>query len=273
MPQTSLGNLAAARLKELAGFVFDLDGTIWEGPRLLPGAVELVADLRASDIGVVFASNSSRHASNVLCERLSELGIAATGSQMLAALDLVGDEILRHLGPSPVLPLGTDELDGVLRTVGHEIVADADWHQARAVAVGIDPGFSYERLRVASRAVAAGARFFAVNLDHRFPVGPGEFDPGCGAIAEAIAVASGVRPVTVGKPEKPLFQAAISRMGLTAPKVAMVGDSIASDIIGGRGAGMFTIWIDPAKTAEVPDCVDLRVSGLDELHRLWRGVL
>jgi 4-nitrophenyl phosphatase len=62
-------------------------------------------------------------------------------------------------------------------------------------------------------------------------------------------------------------------MGLTAPKVAMVGDSIASDIIGGRGAGMFTIWIDPAKTAEVPDCVDLRVSGLDELHRLWRGVL
>ena len=33
-------------LGDLRGFTFDLDGTIWEGPRLLPGAAELVADLR-----------------------------------------------------------------------------------------------------------------------------------------------------------------------------------------------------------------------------------
>jgi HAD superfamily hydrolase (TIGR01450 family) len=260
---------SSERLAALSGFVFDLDGTIWEGPKLLPGAIEIVSDLRGSNVGVVFASNSSRHASGVLCDRLAELGIIAGRREMLAALDLVGDEILRRLGRVPVLPVGTDELDEVLRAVGHTIVADEQWHEARAVAVGIDPEFNYDRLRIASRAVAGGAAFYAVNLDHRFPVGPGIFDPGCGALVEAIAIASGVRATPVGKPEKPLFQAAIDRMGLVAHSVAMVGDSIASDIIGGRAAGMFTIWIDPERTDEVPDCVDLRVTGLEELHQLW----
>ena len=51
-------------LRDLRGFAFDLDGTIWEGPALLPGAVELVADLRAAGLGVVFASNCSRSGSN-----------------------------------------------------------------------------------------------------------------------------------------------------------------------------------------------------------------
>ncbi len=145
-------------------------------------------------LGVVFASNSSRHASGVLRHRLAELGIVATADQMLAALDLAGEEVRRRLGPVPVLSIGTDELDEILRSCGHTIVPDKEWKSARAVVVGIDPDFSYDRLRAAARAVAAGSTFFAVNMDVRFPVGPGEFDPGCGSLAEAIAVAGGVSP-------------------------------------------------------------------------------
>ena len=89
------------RLRDLRGFALDLDGTIWEGPRLLPGAVELVEDLRGAGLGVVFASNSSRHASGVLRRRLEELGIVATAEEMLAALDLAGEEVRRRFGPIP----------------------------------------------------------------------------------------------------------------------------------------------------------------------------
>ncbi len=80
--------------------------------------------------------------------------------------------------------------------------------------VGVDHDFSYERLRAAARAVASGAAFFAVNLDASFPVGQGLIDPGCGALAEAIAVAGRARPVAIGKPELPLFQFAIERLNV-----------------------------------------------------------
>ena len=189
-------------------------------------------DLRDSGIKVVFASNSSRHASNVLQGRLVDLGIDSAPTEMLAALDLAGDEVRRRMGTVPVLPLGTEELTEILLSSGHAIVTDDDWKAAQAVVVGIDPHFSYDRLRAASRAVAAGAAFFAVNMDRSFPTGPNEFDPGCGALAEAIAVAGGVRPVGIGKPEPPLFRAVIDRLGCAPHQAAMVGDSIASDIEG-----------------------------------------
>ncbi len=267
------GSSVLAKLRDLRGFAFDLDGTIWEGPRLLPGAVELVEDLREAGLGVVFASNSSRHASGILRSRLDHLGIATTSEQMLAALDLAGEEVRRRLGSVPVLSIGTDELDEILASCGHTVIPDEDWKSARAVVVGIDPDFSYDRLRAASRAVAAGSTFFAVNMDVRFPVGPGEFDPGCGSLAEAIAVASGVRPIAIGKPETPLFEAAIDRLGCAPDQSAMVGDSIASDITGGRAAGMFTIWLDPDHDGPPPSSVNLRVRDLIELHRLWRSAV
>lgn len=260
----------AVRLKEIRGFAFDLDGTIWEGPRLLAGAVELVEDLRTSRIGVVFASNSSRHGSGALRRRLAELGIDSAPREMLAALDLAGEEVRRQMGVVRVLPVGTDELAEILRASGHEIVGDEDWPSAESVVVGIDPHFSYDRLRAASRAVGAGAALFAVNMDRNFPIGPGLFDPGCGSLAEAIATAGGSRPIGIGKPELPMFHAAIERLGCEPHQAAMVGDSTASDIEGGRAAGMFTIWLNPAHHGPPPECVDLHVRDLDELRRLWR---
>jgi 4-nitrophenyl phosphatase len=257
-------------LADLRGFAFDLDGTIWEGPRLLPGAAELVADLRAAGIGVVFASNCSRYGSGPLARRLAELGVDATASEVLTPFDLVGDEIKRRLGPVAVLVIGTDEVATVLRASGHTPVPIERWHEAKAVAVGVDPDFSYDRLRAAARAVAAGAMFFAINLDSRFPVGPNVFDPGCGALAEAIAVASGARPIAIGKPEPTLFQTAIDRLGCTAHQAAMVGDSTASDIAGGRAAGMFTIWLDPNQGDPQPASADIKVRDIAALRELWR---
>jgi FMN phosphatase YigB (HAD superfamily) len=83
-------------------------------------------------------------------------------------------------------------------------------------------------------------------------------------------VAAGVRPTAIGKPELPLFQIAIDHLGCPPRLAAMVGDSTASDIAGGRAAGMFTIWIDQPGTQPQPDSVDLRVRSLPELHQLWR---
>ena len=110
-----------------------------------------------------------------------------------------------------------------------------------------------------------------MNLDARLPVGPDEFDPGCGALAEAVAVAGGSRPVVVGKPHHPIFEMALERLGCRPPEAAMVGDSLATDIAGGRAAGMFTVWLDAAGEGTEPGQADLTVRSLVELREAWRS--
>ena len=137
--------------------------------------------------------------------------------------------------------------------------------------VGNDPAFNFDRLRAAARAVARGAAFFAVNMDARFPVSEDQFDPGCGALAEAVATAGGARPIAIGKPHAPLFEVTVKRLGCKAGEVAMVGDNLPSDITGGRCAGMFTIWLDNRSSASMPPEADLRLKNLIELHALWEA--
>ena len=96
--------------------------------------------------------------------------------------------------------------------------------------------------RAASRAAAAGAPLVTPNVDPRLPLADGDFLPGCGAIVAAVAAAAGVTPVVVGKPEPPLFRMALRRLGLAPHEAAMVGDSTASDVAGGRAAGMRTVF-------------------------------
>jgi 4-nitrophenyl phosphatase len=258
-------------LPDLKGFAFDLDGTIWEGPTLLPDAATLVADIRSAGLGVVFASNCSRHGSSILGRQLADLGIQASSTEVVTPFDLVGESIRRRMGSVRTLVLGTDNLSDVLKSSGHVTVPVDEWQDAQAVVVGVDHDFSYERLRAAARAVASGAAFFAINLDANFPVGQGLIDPGCGALAEAIAVAGRARPVAIGKPELPLFQFAIERLECEPHEAAMVGDSLSSDIAGGRAAGMFTIWINATgAAADSNNHADLTIQSLSELHQIWR---
>ena len=257
-------------LSNLRGFAFDLDGTIWEGSRLLPGAIELIADLRSARLNVVFASNCSRSGSALLTQRLAALGITSTADEVLTPFDLVGGEIKRRMGAVPVLVIGTEDLSDILLSSDHIPLPIDRWAEAKAVVVGVDLNFSYDKLRAAARAVASGAAFFAVNLDRQFPVGPGIFDPGCGALAAAIAMATNAEPVAIGKPEPTLFRVAIERLNCPSFQTAMVGDSQTSDIAGGHAAGMFTIWVDPQNNGAKPSTADLKVRDLRELHQLWR---
>jgi HAD superfamily hydrolase (TIGR01450 family) len=257
-------------LADVRGFAFDLDGCIWAGQTLLPGAAELVRALREAGRRVVFVTNSSRELAAGLAERLTRLGIPTPPADVLAALELLGETIRRRVGAVRVLGLGTDEMRRVLEAAGHTVVGAEAWPRAQAVAVGNDPAFDFARLRAASRAVAAGATFFTVNMDPRLPVAPGEFDPGCGALAEAVAVAGGARPVVVGKPHRPIFEMALERLGCRPAEAAMVGDSLATDVAGGRGAGMYSIWLDAAGD-DGAGRADLTVRSLNELHDLWRA--
>lgn len=237
--------VARRSLRELRGFVFDLDGCVWTGEALVPGVAEVLGFLRRQGRAIAFLTNNSRARSTSLRQKLEGLGIEAAPGEVLTPLEILGEVIDARWGPSQVLVVGGEEMEDVLREAGHTLVPVDRHAEASVVVVGNDFALSYARLTAAARAVARGAAFVTPNLDPRLPLEGDEFLPGCGAIVEAVATAAGVRPLVVGKPEPPLFELALSRMGIAPEAAAMVGDSVDSDIRGSRRIGMTAVLFAP----------------------------
>src|SRR5262245_11389155 len=246
-PSREAARVSAGRrgLADIRGVVFDLDGCVWTGEVLTPGAAEVLALLRAQERRVSFLTNNSRARAGTLTAKLVRLGVEATDHEVLTPLEILGEVIATRWGPSRVLAIGGPELEQAVLDGGHTLVAVEQFKEAAVVVVGNDFGLSYERLTAAARAVAAGAHFLTPNIDPRLPLEDGDFLPGCGAIVEAVATAAGVRPVVVGKPEPPLFELALRRMGLAEREAVMVGDSVDSDVRGARRVGMMAILFAP----------------------------
>jgi HAD superfamily hydrolase (TIGR01450 family) len=253
-------------LAGLRGFIFDLDGCVWNGEVLNPGARELLEGVARSGRGLGFLSNNSRATGRELRDRLRQLGVSVA-EHVLTPLDIIGDVIAERWGSSRVLVIGAREMADVLLAAGHAVVDVKDWRAATVVAVGNDFDLTYERLTAAARAAAAGAPLVTPNLDVRLPIEGGEFLPGCGAIVAGVATAAGVRPVVIGKPEPPLFRMTLARLSLPAPAVAMVGDSLASDIRGARAVGMPTVLYAPHGADAVTEA-DVIVRSFAELAAL-----
>ena len=232
-------------LREMQGLVFDLDGCVWTGEVLTPGAAEVLALIRRQGKGLCFLTNNSRARARTMQVKLERLGVAAKEAEVLTPLEILGEVVAQRWGPSRVLAIGGPELAAVLVEAGHTLVPVDAYREATVVVVGNDFDFSYERLTAAARAVDAGAAFVTPNIDPRLPMEDGQFLPGCGAIVEAVASAAGARPMVIGKPEPPLFELALQRMGLGVDDAAMVGDSIDSDVRGARRIGMTAVLFAP----------------------------
>jgi HAD superfamily hydrolase (TIGR01450 family) len=252
-------------LAGLAGFVFDLDGCVWQGERLNPGAAETLRLLHDAGRGVAYLTNNSRATGADISAKLRRLGVTPA-EHALTPLEILGAVIAERYGPSRVLVIGSAELASVVKAAGHTLVDVKAWRDASVVAVGNDFELTYERLTAASRAAAAGAPLLTPNIDPRLPLEDGDFLPGCGAVVAAVSTASGVAPVVVGKPEPPLFRMALRRLGLAAREAAMVGDSPVSDVAGARAVGMRTVLYAP--DGAPTESADVVVRSFAELARL-----
>lgn len=256
----------SGRLQGIRGLLLDLDGCIWRGQELVPGARELLEGLAARRLRRVFLSNNSTELVEAIVARLLAFGIPARAEDVVSPLGIIGEFVRERQGAARVLVVGTAELAEAMRAAGHTVLPYDAYRDAEAVVLGRDEDFTFRTLTAASRALASGARFYTCNLDARLPIEGGGFIPGVAPLAEAIAVAGGVRPLVVGKPEPHLFRLAIARMGLAPDAVAILGDSLATDIAGGQRAGLVTILFAPG--GPPPDPVprpDVTVTSLKDL--------
>jgi len=201
----------------------DLDGVVWRGDEPIRGSAAGIELLRRSGLRVGFLSNNSSLTVADVVAKLARVGVDVDAADVLtsalAAAELLASALAQG---SDVMVCGGPGVREALTGVGLHPVTEPP---AAAVVVGFHRDFDFAELDRASRAIRAGARFVATNLDATYPVPDGVL-PGAGSIVAAIATAAGAAPEVAGKPSPAM--AALVRHRLGADGV-VVGDRPSTD--------------------------------------------
>lgn len=266
--------------------IFDLDGVLYRGARVLPYARETLDRLRRAGWQVFFATNNSTATRDEYVRRLASLGLGGDREHVVTSAYATA-HYLERLEPRPrdVLVLGANGLRSEIRAVGirvrdpaalpgidppDEAAADGvDPGAMRAylvalelppipdaVVVGLDLHLTYAKLAEAQRAILAGATFVASNKDRAYPV-EGRLLPGAGSVVAALEVATGRTAVCIGKPEPFLFREALRRAGASegvvdrvVDRVVVVGDSTEYDMVAAHRVGATGVLVTTGLTEE-----------------------
>ncbi|HET9291143.1 MAG TPA: hypothetical protein VFQ49_08670, partial [Actinomycetes bacterium] len=164
------------------GVVFDLDGVVYLGEQVVPAAPGALDQVRGLGVKVAFVTNNSYRPPDRVAEKLNRLGVKAAEGEVLtsaaAAVRLLGGR--DGLDGVRVMVVGGPGLRQALEAAGARVVDGPAWREAEVVAVGFDPDLTYARVRDATLAIRAGARFVGSNPDTTLPT-PDGFWPGAGA--------------------------------------------------------------------------------------------
>jgi HAD superfamily hydrolase (TIGR01450 family) len=227
---------------EFDGLLVDLDGVVWIGREPLPGAVATLRALLDAGKEVVFVTNNPGRSPATYAERLRGIGVTVADDRVVTAgvatARLAAERVGRGGGAFVV---GAPGLAEAAAEAGLELLDGEPARSADAVLVSGHRGFDYEELLTATFALRRGAALFATSRDPTLPMPDGAW-PGTGAVLAAVETASGAVAEIGGKPEPHLFAQARSRIPAAA-RVAMVGDRISSDVVGGRRAGLATVLV------------------------------
>ncbi|MER3404949.1 MAG: HAD family hydrolase [Chloroflexota bacterium] len=223
------------------GYVFDLDGTVYRGDRLIAGAAEAIATLRRRGARVLFVSNKPLETRQAYAAKLDRLGIPATVADVVNSSLVMAHYLARAHPGAAVYVLGEEPLRRELRAAGLRLCDDP--LAVEIVVVSFDRTLTYEKLNIAYQALLRGARFVATNPDRALPVEGGTIPDTAANIAALEATTGRTVEVITGKPHPLMIQAALEPLGLPPEQCLMVGDRLETDVLMGQRAGMWTALV------------------------------
>jgi NagD protein len=241
------------------GFLIDMDGVLYRGADLLPGAGQFVRELRERDIPFRFLTNNSQRTRRDVVAKLSRLGIDADEQHVFTSAMATARFLAQQKPDGTAFVIGEGGLLTALHQHGYAVVD----HDPDYVVVGEGRTFNLELVETAVRMILGGAKLIATNLDPSCPMANGSLRPGCGAMVAMLEVATGVKAFGVGKPSAIMMRAARKELGLTTDQTIMIGDTMETDILGGVQLGFHTVLVlsggtsreDLKKFAYRPDVV------------------
>jgi HAD superfamily hydrolase (TIGR01458 family) len=233
----------ASPLKKVEALLLDLSGVIYVEDEAVPGAAEALARMRSEGIPIRLVTNTTMRPRSAILERLERLGVEADQSELLTPATLAK----RHCdeaGYESVSLVVLDELREDLEGIGEA------GESAAAVVMGdLGDRWDYEVLNRIFRQVNDGAELIALQKNRYWETAEG-LSLDAGPFVTAIEYASGREATVVGKPSPAFFQLALSELGVTSERAAMVGDDVEADVGGAMEAGLAGVLVRTGKYRE-----------------------
>jgi 4-nitrophenyl phosphatase len=225
-------------------FVLDMDGVIYLGNRPIATAVRFLGLLRKEGKAVLFLTNNSMQGVEHYRRKLSGMNIAARRDEILTSSMVMRDYLsdFANQAGKTVMVIGGRALESEMARVPLTVLKGDEGRRAQVVVAGWDTRLTYDKLKNACLAIENGAEFYATNDDATYPAPDGKW-PGAGSIIAALREATGVKPVIIGKPHRPMMEAALRRLTCPRSRALIIGDRLDTDILGGKRVGMATCLV------------------------------
>ncbi len=227
------------------GFLIDMDGVLYRGHQLIPGADRFVHALRDRAIPFRFLTNNSQRTRRDVVARLVRMGLDVGEEHVFTSAMATARFLAQQKPGGTAFVIGEGGLLTALHQHGYAVVD----HDPDYVVVGEGRTFNLELVEAAVRMILGGAKLIATNLDPNCPTSSG-LRPGCGAMVAMLEAAAGVRAFSVGKPSPVMMRAARKELGLSTDQTVMIGDTMETDILGGVQLGFHTVLVLSGGTAE-----------------------
>lgn len=218
----------------------DLDGVVYVGAHAVPGAVEGLEAARRAGMHLAFITNNASRPPSEVAAHLRELGVPAQESDVVTSAQAAARLVARQVpAGSAVFVIGGAGLHEALRELGLQpVVSLAD--DPVAVVQGYGPEMPWRQVIDGAILVKEGLPWVASNMDLTVPTRRGQ-GPGNGALVNLVATYAGRRPQVAGKPERPLFEETLTRVGGERPLV--IGDRIDTDVEGAHAVGWDSLLV------------------------------
>lgn len=220
------------------GCLIDMDGVIYRGQSLIPGAQEFIEILLEQEVPFLFLTNNSQRTRRDVATKLQRMGISAEEQHVFTCAMATARFLAEQKPGGTAYVIGEGGLLQALHHNGYSIVeSDPEY-----VVVGEGRTFTMEMIEAAVRMVIKGAKLIATNLDPNCPTDRG-LRPGCGAIVAMLEAATGTKAFSVGKPSPVMLRMARKQIKLPTEGTTIIGDTMDTDILGGVQLGYRTVLV------------------------------
>lgn len=237
-----------------AAFV-DLDGTVYRGNRLVPGAASGVRALRESGVDVLFLTNKAIERRRDYVEKLADLGIETTRDRVVNSGWVTARYVATHYPNSEAFVIGEEPLVEEFRVAGVDVTQES---AGDLLVASMDREFSYEKLKLALATIENGTPFLATNPDRTCPTEDGAIPDAAGMISAVEGITGRELDAVIGKPSATMVETALDVVGADHGECLVVGDRLETDIRMGERAGMTTVLVLSGVT-ERDDLIDTEI--------------
>ncbi|RXZ81516.1 HAD-IIA family hydrolase [Paenibacillaceae bacterium] len=232
---------ATSKVRQVKGYVIDLDGTVYTGQSAIPGSINAVKELQRRKLPFVFLSNRGNYSRAMCKAKLEGMGLSVKEEQIILSSTVTAQYLQQHYPDSPIWALGDPGLREELASFQLKLARlpeEAEW-----LVITLHETLSYTDLNLAFRAVRSGARIIATNADKMFPGDEGDCIDVAGMIGAIVHTTGKEVELVMGKPSSIMAEAALNVLQVQAEECLVVGDSLVSDVGLGKTAGMQTALV------------------------------